>query len=65
MGEGRIAHDAAWAGAAALTEAIRGLFRPEEIKDAHTLIFEHFLAAIEAAFIQKSRQDARIRPHLN
>ena len=65
MGQIRIANDAAWECAGALMDALRGVFRPEELKDAHTVIHEHIKAAIETAFQMWNRELQRLCPSRN
>ena len=65
MGESRIAHDSAWAAASALMAILEPVFRPEEVAEAHTLIYEHIRACVEAAFMMRSRELQRLQPERN
>ena len=64
MGEShRIADDAAWAAASALMAILEPVFRPEEVADAHALLFEHIRACVEAAFVMRNKEI--LKPELN
>lgn len=61
----RLRHDAAWAAACSLMESFRPLFREEEVKDGHTLMYHTIKSAIEAYDAMLNRQQMRLRPSSN
>jgi hypothetical protein len=61
----RIVHDAAHACAASLMGIFEPILLPWEARDAGGLIYEHVKAAIEAAFLMRSRELRRLRASEN
>jgi hypothetical protein len=58
----RLIHDVAWACATSIMDAMNGVFRPEEAKDAFQIVYENCRAAIEAAFAAKFHEQQRLSP---
>ena len=65
MSEDRTIHDAAWTCASILVANLKPVFMPSELPDAHELIYETVRAAMEAAFIKRAREIARLNPSKN
>jgi hypothetical protein len=63
--QNRLIHDAAWTCASSIMDSINMVFMPAEVRDAHELIYQNVRAAIEAAFIMRTRENARLKPSCN
>jgi hypothetical protein len=65
MGDTRLIHDAAFAGATAPTEAMEPKPAPGERKEFHRQAYQVIKASIEGYAVQKARETARLGPGRN